>query len=267
MDAISYAIAEVKDRIPPQVLKLVFRPAARTLRHESRDIDHAIRDKVIEGRIRRAVNAIGATEVEIPLDNVRRQEVNRFMHIYKIPMSLTGGREITSAVALSYASNSAGNVSGFGLAGSSSDAPNLLQGAAMRVGQSNSPIAVCQTSNISIIALNTVMIEDYSPVSSSSFLRCILASDSEFSNIKPAYYHRFAQLVLKAVKAYIYNVYEIEIGMGKIVGGVELSEIRNVVERYSSADEDFEDYLENVWRKVAMLNDPKRKQRHIRMSV
>lgn len=267
MDAIGYALAEVKDRIPPQVLQLVFKPAARTLRHETRDIEYAIRDKVIEGRVRRAVDAIGATEVEISLDTIRRQEVNRFIHIYKIPMSLTGGREITSAVALSYSTNSAGNMSAFGMAQAGTCAPTLVQNAAMRVGQSHSPIVVNQTSNLSIIALNTVMIEDYAPISSQSFLRCILASDSEFSNIKPPYYHKFAQLVLRATKAYIYNVYEVELGMGKIVGGVELSEIRNVVERYSNADEDFEDYLENTWRKTAQLNDPKRKQRQIRMLV
>lgn len=268
MDAISYALAEVKDRIPPQVLKLVFRPQARTLRHESRNIDHAIRDKVIEGRVRRVVNSIGATEVEIPLDGIERQEVNRFTHIYKIPMTLTGGREITSPVALSYATNSAGHMSAFGVAQSSNNnQPTVMENAAMRLGQSHSPIPTPQTANLSLIAMNTVMVEDYAPIATTTFLRCILASDSDFNNIKPPYYPKFAQLVLLATKAYIFNVYEVELGMGKIINGVELSEIKNVVERYSNADEDFEEYVENTWRKVSIHNDPKRHQRMIRALV
>jgi len=263
MDAITYALAEVKDRIPPQVLKLVFKPNARTLRHEHRDVEYAIRDKVIEGRVRRSVNTVGATEVEIPIASLPRTEINKFTYTYRIPMTLTGGREITSVLALSFSTNSSGNMSQFGQ-GSNQDSPTVVQEAAMRVAASHMPITVNQTSNVSLIAMNTVMIEDYAPMSGNSFLRCILTSDKDFSNIKPAYYGRFAKMVILAVKAYIYNTYEIELGMGKIVGGVELSEIKNVVERYSNADEEFEDYVEQVWRKVIVNNDPKRKQRNIR---
>lgn len=262
MDAVSYALAEVCDRIPPQVLKLVFRPEARTLRHESRDVEYAIRDRVIEGRVRRTVNAVGATEIDIPLAGLGRTDINRYMYTYKIPMTLTGGREISSAIALTHGINAA---SGYGSATSSNNPANMIETAAMRVMTSHEPVAVNQTSNVSIIAMNTILVEDYTPISATSFLRCLLTSDKDYSHIKPAYYGKFAELVVLAVKSYIYNVYDVELGMGKIVGGVELSEIRNVVDRYSNADEEYLDYVENTWRKVVSQNDPKRKQRQIKM--
>lgn len=262
MDAVSHALAEVADRIPPQVLDLVFKAPVRSRKHERRDIEFAIRDKIIEGRVRRTVNTVGATMVEIPTSGLRREEIDKFNYIYRVPMTLTGGREISSVVALSYSTNSG---AGLGSQLQTNTNSTVMENAGMALANSHMPIPISQTAQLSIIGLNTVHIEDYTPVSSNSWLRCILTSDKDYGHIKPAYYDRFAKLVLLATKAYIFNIYEVELGMGKIVGGVELSEIKNIIDRYSNADEEYEEFVETTWRKVAALNDPKRKQRQNRM--
>lgn len=275
MDAVTFAINEVKHSIPPQILALVFTPTVRQMlnHHEihnpNQALDAAIRAKVIDSRVRQFADNAGAMMVELPLEDVPRQELNRFSFVYNIPKTLTQGRLITSALALSY-----GNNSNMGLSSTASNfhqnygiscghGPMLDAGAS--VAMSHSPIPNVQSANVSLIGENTVLVEDYAPLARRAWLRCLLSNDNEFTNIKPQTYAAFSRLVVLATKAFIYNTYYIELGAGYLTGGMELPEIKQIVDEYRDANDMFLEEYRERWVKTAALQDPRRKQRHIKM--
>ena len=267
LDPVTYALMDVRDRIPPIVLSLVFNKAIRG--HVQSHVAlpdaalYAVRQAVIEGRIRRVVDASGAVEAVVPLLGLVPEQVDRFTKIWRIPKSLTNGRTITSAYALTFTST---NLLGTGFMGGSnlfdhtSGSNSQMSAAANRLMDANSNASVNQSANCTILGDNVVMVQDFTPIAMNGHLRCIVGSDSEFSHIKPQYHQPFANLVLMATKAYIYNNYMVELGQGFLSGGQELPQVREIIERYADADELFMEMLPR-FKKISMLNDGPRSKR------
>lgn len=277
MDALSYAINEIRHTIPPPLLNLVFSRNGIRFANNPGALDAAIRDKVIDGRVRQNVNAIGAVQIDIPLDGPgvgltmgdRSPETyDRFTYVFEVPKTLTQNRTITSALAYSYAYNGhAGvNLSAVdNIAGSAMCGYSNVMDAVQGVAQSMMPIQVNQTARVSIVGENVILIEDYIPLPRQSYLRCLVTHDSQFSTIKPQSVPAFSTLVVLATKAYIYNMYRIELDRGFLQGGQELGEIKNTVDSYSSAEEEYQTFLRDKWRKISHMNDPARMQRFAKM--
>lgn len=273
LDPVTHALLEVKDNIPPEVLQLVFKNSMRGYVHMNVNHPDAalfeVRQRVIEQRIRRAVDALGALEVTTTLQGLSPELVDRYTYIWRIPKARTNGRTITSALALTYGSNGS-----IGLAPNAASANFNVAGcgtsqyidAANRVMNSQANLTVNQTANCTIIGDNVVMVQDYQPVIMYGYLRCMVGADSEFSHIKPHYKDAFAELVIEATKAYIYNNYRIDLGQGFLSGGAELPQVRDVIEGYADAEQNYRD-LKKRWRKQAMMNDGPRYQRFIRAKM
>lgn len=271
MDPIAYAINEVRHRIPPQILSIVFGPTGSMFVSNSEAVESAIRDKVIEGRVRHIADTVGAMLLEIPISGIAPQrlefeEINRFSYVFRIPKTMTNGRRITSALALSYGNNAQ---MGYGYSGqnqafygngcgysSVNDATNGLL-------NSNSPIANVQSAMLTVIGENVIMVEDFVPRGRNLYLRCLVGNDQEFSNIKPQSMPAFAEMVVLATKAYIYTNYYINLGKGYLVGGQELPEVKEIVSEYRDADELLLTYVKEKWNKISQMNDSRRFQRKL----
>lgn len=276
MGPIEYSIEEVKARIPPQLLSLVFSGNGRLFSTNPGAVEAAIRERVIDGRVRRVVDTVGATMDDIPLFGltftpVTQGNSNRSSQTVFIPKDRTNGRTISSAVSLVYGTTAAALAYGHpsnsptmstGVTGSS-----VLLDAAIGVLNSAMPAGPIQSANVSLVGENVVLIEDYIPQGTNIFLRCILKSDNEFSHIRPATYQALSEMVVLATKAYIYNNYYIELGRGFLVGGMELPQIQNLVDEYRDADSLFLEYLKEKWYKISAMNDPVRKSRHLKMMI
>jgi hypothetical protein len=116
-------------------------------------------------------------------------------------------------------------------------------------------IPVTSTAQVEVIAENTVSIKDSLRLVSSMYLRCTLANDENLTNINPRSYPYFTKLVEYATKAYIYNDLIVKIGSNELQGGFELGVSKSIIESYSDAEQNYQDYLENTWRRVAFMND------------
>ncbi len=276
MGPVDYAIEEVKSCIPPQLLALVFSANSRGYQQTPGAMEAVIRERVIEGRVRRVVDTAGATMDEIPLQGlvftpVNQDVGNRGAQTVFIPKDRTQGRSISSTIALAYGSVSSAagmghlahpSATSYGVPGSS-----IMLDAALGVLNSNTPQGPIQAASVSLAGENVILIEDYIPLNTNLYLRCILKSDSEFSHIRPQAYGPFSELVVLATKAYIYNNYYIELGKGFLVGGMELPQIQTLVDEYRDANELFLTFLKEKWYKIAAMNDPLRKQRHLKMMI
>lgn len=98
-------------------------------------------------------------------------------------------------------------------------------------------------------------------------LYCILENDQAINHLKPKSIAFFKQLVLLAVKAYIYNELILEIDQARLVGGHELGKYREIVESYADADEMYNEKLTEIMGVVFFLNDEEQATRHIRLML
>lgn len=262
MGALQKAIQEVKFAIPEEILNEVFlkREFGRTPLPVS--LDTMIREKVIDARVMVDCNLLGGTQVELPLHSVTPEQVDVMKIVYRIPMSVTQNRNISRVLSLTIGQSTMLNTSYMGVQGYS----QILE-ASQGLMNAQSGIPIVSTAYIRLIAENTVLISDYVSLPRASFLRCFLESDSEYSQLNHMTYPHFTHLVELAVKAYIYNKAIIPMGMGQLVGGMELGRFREVVDSYSDANQMYKDYIVEKWTKVMVMDDPRSKERMLRVLV
>lgn len=277
MNAIQFALNEVRHSIPPQVLKLVFdarrMSGVQYFGNEPQlptALTAQIRSKVIDARVMPMINCIGATQAEIPLNSLPAEFIDRFRYMYRIPKELTQGRSIVSVSGISYGTHSMYAGIGNSIASPISPAQCGVSAVSMAQRQliaSHAPIPVSQTANVTLIGENVVLVEDFTPVPTTFFLRCMLSHDEELTRINPASYPDFAEMVVYAVKAFIYNNYYIELGAGELVGGMQLGQVKDIVDGYADANELLITFFKERWGKVSYVNDDGRYRRAVRKTL
>lgn len=125
------------------------------------------------------------------------------------------------------------------------------------------PIPNFSTSEVQLEGENTIVIRDARVLPERSFARCILSYDEYMSNITPRSYLSFAKMCMLAVKAYIWVNRVIPMDRGEMYSGVTLGSIKEVIEEYRGANEEYETWRQDVMRKVLMMNDDVQKRRHL----
>lgn len=262
MGAIQKAIQEVKFAIPEEILNEIFlkREFGRTPLPVS--LDTMIREKVIDARVMVDCNLLGGTQVELPLHGVTPEQVDTYKTIYRIPMSVTQNRVISKVLSLTISQSTMMNSAYMGVEGYS----QILE-AAKGLMAAQSGIPIVSTASIRLIAENVVLVSDYLSLPRTAYLRCFLENDNEYSQLNAMTYPHFCHLVELAVKAYIYNRGRIAVGMGQLVGGMELGVFRETIDSYADANQMYKDFIKEVWTKVMVMDDPKSKERMLRMMV
>lgn len=273
MSAIETALREIRHTIPPEILKRVFstvyEPNTRGFYLTDVAIREAILALVINDRVRQLCDAAGPNLVEIPLTGLTPELVPPRSAIYRIPKSYTNGRRITSVESLIYGHTN-GPLSQLGYGAASQTLLNGMSpmlGMAQRAMNSMSPIAETENPYTSIIDENVICVEGWLPKVINGFLRCYVSNDANFTMIPEPYWPSFSQLCIRAVKAFIYNFYVIEMDMGVLHGGRELGKFKEIIEEYRDAEELFQEYYQTKWRKQVFLADSRRKQRDIRVRI
>jgi hypothetical protein len=262
MDAIQKALLDVKNKIPRQILERVFITNTLGGVHTPVSLDYRIREVIIEGRVIPDCNLVGGTETTIPLFNVVPKHIDTYNTVYRVPKSMTQNRTINRVLHLSFGQN---GVIGYShpLQFNPSAAMDALEGMVAAL----TPIPMTSTHYVSLIGENTVLVRDVMRLPGNLFLRCVLEADSEFSHLKPTSIPAFSKLVEFATKAYIYNNLVIEMDQAELQGGVSLGRFREIVDNYADANELYDQHFEEVWRKVALFNDPEAFKRHLKHLV
>ena len=261
MNPIQKALMDVQYKIPPQILQAAF--VTREFGHRPMpvNVETLIRDRVIYPRVMVDCNLVGGTQILVPLSSVNPEYVDVSTVVYRIPKSLTQGRSIvrvhSMGLGLGSVANSVMHRNTYGY--------SATLDAGDAVVASHAPIPLVSTANLRLIGENTVMVTEQMALPSNVQLLCHVEYDAEFSTLRTTAYPKFSRLVELAVKSYIYNELSIQIGQSQLVGGMELGKFREIIDGYADAEELYTTYLEETWRKVALLNDPNSRERHLRM--
>lgn len=259
MNLIQYCLSNIHHDIPEEVLERAFMNKEWRERKLPVSIDHLIRTKVLEERVFVDCNLIGGINTTVSLMGLTPEYLDPYTLIYTIPKERTQGKTITNALSIVF-----GEGASHGYSGIQRTANPALLDAATGVMNSFSPIPMVSTANVSLIGENVVMVRNNLALPTNVHLRCVLEIDSQFSHIRPPTYHMFYELVLYAVKAFIYKTLVVRMDRSALLGGSDLGSIKEIVDEYKDANELYRTYLRETWASVSILNDPEAKLRHLK---
>jgi hypothetical protein len=251
MMAISKALDEVKFRIPRQILDKVFTQRNLRYRQTPPSLDEQILAAVIRPRVMVDCNLVGGTEAFIDLSGVQFERADDYTSVYRIPKSRTNGRSINSVLNITFSDPT--KVSSYGVAAGQQNTMMMQVGSSVM--DAHGSIPVTSTSTVQLIGENVVMVRDTVLLPANIYLRCILANDEQMSHIQLRSYPAFSNLVVLAVKAYIYNEYVIQLDIGELMGGMNIGRFKEIVDTYADANELYQEFLTTKWAKVSLMND------------
>ncbi len=266
MTPVQKAIADVRRKIPPQILQVAFMDQnfgpnlfQFAQSRNALSLDAMIREKIVEGRVMEDCNMLGGTLSVISLAGLEQEYYNQATIVVRIPMERTQNRRIVRALSVLIGLETLPSSYNYGM----SNYSDMLS-AAGQVVASHTSMPVQSTARVQLIAENTVMIADQSILPSTMQLMCMVENDLDFSQMRSMTISKFTRLVEYAVKAHIYNELVIPIAEGEMRGGMDLGRFKEIVDGYADAEENYETYREEVWIKVQMLDDFHSRNRHLR---
>ena len=259
MDAISKALIDIKFAIPREVLDLAFIKRHQYYTAEFISVDKLIMNNVIEAKILPDLNVVRGQEISIDLSECEMMTVSpdafRIETVIKVPPRILNGRNIISPlqISLEYGpTNSGGN-------------SYITQIAEAAVNSKSAPTGFT-TTDLELIGNNTILVHENVPLVI-GYLSVMIENDKNMNNLNPSYYNTFGDLCILATKAYIYNTLVVDLNKGLIIGGRELSVIKDIIDGYSSAYEDYRTMLKEIMGKILFMNDDKSYSKFIQMSV
>jgi hypothetical protein len=263
MNPIVNAITALKHRIPMPILQRAFFPPQQQwggYQHNTLDgLDYRIRISVIEPRVMVDCNLVGGLECAVPLRTVRPQYYHPNQTLWEIPLDLTQNRLITRVYSI--VQDHRGMAHNTFYRGQQLSA---YHEAAYGMLYANTSIPRVSDSNIQLIGENTVLAHTHYHTTDLLVLRCVIENDEEFNNLPPASHHAFYTLVEYAVKSYIYNTLIIELDQGELAGGRTLGRFSQIIESYAEAEELYQRFLQDHWRKISLLSDKLFLERHVK---
>jgi len=271
MDAIRKAISEVRFRIPKAILEKAFINRVASWRQTTQtNIDDQILNLVIKARVLIDCDLVGGIQAIIPLEGLYLDKPDLRTTVVHIPKDRTQGRSIVSVLNVSYISQSQmggfGNSINYGSMQTSGENTAVMGGA---LGMMNAldKIPVTSSAHAILISENTILVKDVISTPGNAFLKCILSNDDNLNNIQIRSYPAFCKLVEFAVKSYIYNTLVIEVDTAELQGGQALGIFKTVMEGYSDAEENYQDYLKNTWTAIAVMNDTAQYRTLLKLSI
>lgn len=261
MNAISKALQEIKFNIPLEVLRIAFIQNMGYLPRPNNQVyslDERIRSSVISSRVVVDCNMVGGDPVMIQLRDCLVKEVPEVPgeFIIQIPKQLTGGRSIVAPLSL---------VTNFGYVNTASlgyVSPLIKSANDMYNNLSNE--VPMQTSRLELIGDNVIMVKDPSIYIFNAVLKCVVEYSPNMSSLHPRFILAFAKLCVLACKSYIYNTCLIAMDQAFLYGGHELNSVTSVIEGYADAEQMYQEYLAQEFKKILYMNSGTKMSSHIR---
>lgn len=272
MNALLYAINEINSKIPREILQEALCMGEQPSTVNLTSIDDKILRKILKKRVLIDANIVGGIETTIPLNNIAPSFYEYHYTIYQIPPELTNNKEIISALSMAVmpANGYFGNIGGYG-AGSLPNnysvgglqSFNPVMSVADRIGNAAASMGTLSNAHIEIVSYNTLLIYAHFRTLTSFGVRVILENDSNLNNIQPRSYKNLSKLCVLGAKMYIYNKMIVALNSGFLSGGQELGVFKSIIESYSSAEEDYETFLREIWAPTAFMNDTTRYNKYL----
>ena len=265
MNAIQKAIQDIKFHIPNRILQLAFLSRYNGSNLIPPTIDEQIEKLVIKAKVLVDINLVGGVAITLPVDKCYQEIIPynptaNYM-IINVPYELTDGRDILSALSLTYYMYSQSQIyAAFGTNGGLKLTEKAFDSIDPNVGGFS-------TTNLELIGPNTILVHENLYTGIGGYLRVMVEYDENLNALNPRTFINFSKLCIYATKMFIHNELVVELNRGYIQGGYELNKIQEIIEEYKDAEEQYYDFLENVWRKISFMNDTESYSRYIKSLI
>lgn len=260
LSALQYLLNEIKQQIPYEILYAGFTIDEPQETINLTNLEDKIVTKLIKPRVLVDANVIAGIEMIIPVQSMEPRFYEYGYTIYYVPPQLVMNKEVISCLGIIYlppvAYPSYLNYS-----------DNPVVNSTARVFDSYGSRGVITNAHTELVARNTVLIYANYRALVNYAMRVVVENDENFSNIQPRSYKALGLLSVLAAKAYLYNKLIIPINSGYLASGQELGRFLDIIESYSEAQEQYHTYLQEVWSKVAFMNDTTRYNRYLKSMI
>lgn len=264
LNPVDKAIADIKFALPKQILRKVFLNQHSFWSPQNTSVEDQLRNLIINAKVIPDCDIISGVKMYLPTSDIPREYTDQFTVIFRVPKEKTQGRTITNVLGIGYLETN--SYSQYSITNQMSECSiNTLTENTLALMSANESIPVSSTAECTLIAENTVMVKDTMYIKPNGYLWCELANADDMANIQIRSLFHFSKLCILATKAYIYTQYLIEMDEGENSAGHALGAFRNVVEGWSSAQDDYDEYLTKTWSVVAYCNDARQYTDLIRM--
>jgi len=257
MNAIDYALNNLFQRIPSELITQAFGTSPVYGYIDNRSLEQRVRETVIDSFVSIDCNLVGGQQVMLPMSTLPGKPVETGW-IYEIPLAMTQGRKITSVLGVEYSSGN-GNLS-------NPDMNAMGRSLMDMVNFATGPSGGVASGNVMLVGPNTVFVGS-NMGTGSLYLRCMIANDSQMANLNPRALPIFAQLCEYACKGMIYNALRIKLGEGSITGGSLNSYLNQILDEYSDSFTLYNELRDGKWKKVSILADDFTRRELTRMSL
>ena len=250
-NAIDLALRKIYISIPRQILEFAFQKEPD---ERSKSLDECIVDKVINGFVRPDLNSISGKFKEIALDPawcVETYVPSGYMSaiplipyaVYNVPSFARENRNISQVISLKSPYMSIGSIGSFagviGTPGLGLNAGNLACNILDNTTGTKTPILpnpiLLQGNKVKLTPMEMSMMTMFPWI-----LDCRLEFDVDFTNLTPDALSSFCELVLSAVKSYIYNNTVVDMDMGVIRSGHPIGAFREIITEYKDQFERYQ---------------------------
>lgn len=276
MNALQYAISEIKNQIPHEILYAAFTIDDLPETVNLTSLEHKITYKLLKNRVAMDCNIFGGVETIIPLGDIQPISAEAYYTVYQIPPDKTLNKEIIAALSLTFLPIIVNYATGdypyaqYNVAAQHVNSGSAIMANANRISTAAADTGVLNNAHLELIGYNTVLVQQTTKTFfnfSNYGLKCLVENNENFSNIQIKTFKAFSTLCVLACKSYIYHKLLIAINNGYLQSGQELGVFKSVVDGYETSEEDYYTYLNEKWRKISMMNDTTRYNTYLRTMV
>lgn len=259
MNILRKAIDDIKATIPIEVLRMAYEEdyyQSGWFKNNGRSLDDLILEQTLRARVIVDTNIVGGDEVIIPALSIPGKHVDDQNILYEIPADLVGFRTIMSVLSADYFISGTQPVSHYNSVAST--VPNYgseLSMSGHKAMDSRSSIPIISTHEAVVVGHNNILVRNHMRGARIQQFRVVVANDKDLQNIHFRSALSFSKLCRYAVKSYIYTKLQIKLDRGFADRGHEIGAIKNYVESCSDAEENYQNYLEEVWQGVTTFNN------------
>jgi hypothetical protein len=267
-NVINKIILEIKFRIPREVLLEAFIGNSWRAYRQQVDLDQLIINDVLRRRVFMDMNLVGGTMANIDLSDSNATMLDDNTMLYEIPPSKTSNREIVSVMSANFIPYDSGYGAYSGVATNGVMANGLdVMSIGAKIFNSHASVMTVASTDVELAGPFAVVIKNARSHRGFYTMRVILAYDEALSQINPRSYPDVSKLCEYACKSYIYNTLIVRLDEGKLHFGHQLGAIKEIVDSYADAEENYQTYLKETMGKVLFMNDRESYKRFIRLQI
>ena len=261
--AINVLLNEMYFTIPREIINLVF-TQNDNYRNPSTSVDDEIVTEVLRKRVIVDLNLSSQETVNIPLQFCETIYRDISKVAYFIPKTLTNGRSIVSV------HNTLSNFymnGDIAMSNQSSVYGSSILDNALTLRNNLDSVNITQTARIDLIGENTILIDEGLISDMAVSITVVLENDSNLNNINPRAFKVLAEGFVLAVKAHIYVRSIINLNKGMVYAGHELSIIKDIIDEYKEANQEYNEWYKTKWKKAAFTQNDKSMEKYVSMMI